>query len=129
MLDTEIEDGPAEGIITSQGNANAYTALYEDVSQYQNMEEGNILILSVKSWMYLAVDYPYGTYSAWLAGEKDSSIDRLQSYYELNPDKKPRYIYVPNDSKWDMPALLNRLSTYGYTYHSTAQGYMLESVG
>ena len=128
-LDTEITDGPAAGIITDMGKAQTYYDIYDDLSMYWNVNEDNLLILTEKTWTYLAADLPYGTFSAWLSGEKPNSIERLKDFYELNPAKKPRYIYVPNDSKWDMGWLITELMGFGYSYTQTSAGYAFEKIG
>ena len=128
-LDTEITDGPAAGIITDKAKAQTYYDIYDDLSIYWNVTEDNLLILTEKTWTYLAADLPYGTFSAWLSGEKPNSIQRLKDFYKLNPDKKPRYIFVPLDSKWDMGWLTNELMSWGYSYIQTNAGLAFEKVG
>ncbi len=93
---------------------------------YWGKEDDNLLVLSERTWIYLAADKPYGTFSAWLSGEKPNSLNRLKEFYKINPDKTPKYIYVPNDSKWDMGWLLAELNHMGYQYHTTNAGYALE---
>ena len=124
-LTTMIEEGPAAGLYTEQSKAKAYNDIYNDISRYWKMDDKNLLVLSERTWIYLAADKPYGTFSAWLSGEKPGSIDRLQSFYDINPDKVPQYIYVPEASKWDMNWLLGKLHSLGYTEERTAAGYAL----
>ena len=67
QLTTEISSGPAEGILTTDGNAQAYETVYADISDFMNRENGNILFLTPRTWTYLAMnDFGYATYSAWL---------------------------------------------------------------
>ena len=126
-LTTDIEEGPAAGLITSAENARVYNEIYADLSYYWDKDEGNLLILTERSWTYLAADMPYGTFSAWLSGENPNSIKRLQNYWNLNPDKVPRYIYVPMNSKWNMNELLSQLGSMGYDHKRLHAGYVLES--
>ena len=125
-LNVELTDGPAAGIITEKTKANQYNTIYNDIIQYYGMEEDNLLVLSEKCWIYLAADMPYGSFSAWLSGEKPNSINRLLDYYELNPEKKPRYIYVPDDSKWDITWLTGYLTSRGFTDSKSPAGHMFE---
>lgn len=124
-LTTEITEGPAAGIITTEYNVNTYNNILSDLRIYEDVDGERILLLTEKTWTYLAVDLPYGSYSAWLAGEKQSTIDRLKDFYELNPDLIPKYVYIPIDSKWDMTSLLTQMSEMGYTYDKTPFGYSL----
>jgi hypothetical protein len=70
---------------------------------------------------------PYGTFSAWLTGTNAASLQRLSEFYELNPEKVPRYIYVPHDSEWDMTWLNSYLGSKGYSSVQTAAGYAFEN--
>ena len=128
-LDTEIVDGPAAGLVTTEENAVLYTQIYNDISRYCDYDDENLLILSERTWLYLAADKPYGTYSAWLSGEKPNTIERLRKFYDLNPDKKPQYIYVPKESKWNMSWLLPKLENMNYSMQETPMGYALEKIG
>lgn len=123
-LTARIEEGPASGILTNENNAYSYERLYEDISVYDNLPRENILIMSEKTWLYLATDdMPYGTYSAWLSGEKASTFTRLDEFYTLNPDKMPTYIYVPKDSKWEMEQIMSQAMQSGYSVNETPYSY------
>lgn len=134
FLDSAMSDlkytlsaGPAKGIITSQSYASAYESLYADMQYYKTKEKGNILFASERTWGYLVTEtMPYGAYSAWLSGEKDSTIVRLQQYYTVNPDKIPKYIYVPKEAKWDFSQIYAKAAQYGYTVTENNISYKLE---
>lgn len=99
-LTTQINNGPAKGIYTTSDKASTYHTLYADLQYYKGKNPDNILILSEKTWCYLNLNnFPYGALSAWLP-ENDSTLTRLESYYSVNPDKVPVYIYIPKDSDW-----------------------------
>lgn len=88
QLTQTIQNGPAKGIKTTPNNAQTYEQIYADISQYQNLEKGNILFLTQKTWTYLAAeDFPYGTLSAYVTGENQNSLARLRSYYSVNSKK------------------------------------------
>ncbi len=126
-LTTQITVGPAKGIYTTAENAYTYKQIYADLQAYTLKDPDNVLILSYKTWCYLALDnYPYGTYSAWLSGENEGSIERLETYYALNPEKIPTYIYIPKDSEWDLTNLEADAAEKGYSVNETEVGYMLE---
>lgn len=127
-LTEKIEEGPAAGIYTTPQNKDSYTTIYSDFKNaYENKPEGNILIMSDKTWLYLAAeDMPYGTFSAWLAGENPSTLARLDKYYTVNPDKTPKYIYVPKDSKWDFEQIKSQAVKLGYKEKESAHSYQFE---
>ena len=126
-LTSQIKQGPAKGIYTSLSNASKYDTLYNDIKSYKLKTKGNILFLTEKPWTYLSLDdFPYATFSAWIAGENPLSIERLKNYYLLNPDKKPIYIYIPKQSKWDLTKIHSEASIHGYSIEETDVGYKLE---
>lgn len=128
-LTSQITSGPAKGIVTTESNKLNYTDIYLDLQSYQNEEKGNILCLTGKAWTYLALnDYSYGTFSAWLSGETESTIDRLESFYAVNPDKKPKYIYIPKQSDWDFTNINDLSVAYGYSVQETSVSYKLEKI-
>lgn len=92
-LNYQITSGPAKGIYTSLDNYNTYESIYQDIQYYNYKPKDKILFLTSKTWCYLAADFPYGTLSAWISGEKPSSIERLKQYYAVNPENSPKYIY------------------------------------
>ena len=124
-LTSQIKHGVAKGILTSKGNCEQYENLYKDMQTYIANKKGNILFLAEKSWLYLdADDLDYGTFSAFISGEKPSSLERLQTYFEMNPDKTPDYVYVPKTAKWDMKQI-NMLATSKGYIKSTETGYSI----
>ena len=44
--------------------------------------------------MYLD-DFTCSSYSAWTSGLGKPTAERLKKYYELNPEKLPKYVYLP----------------------------------
>ena len=128
QLTAEIDKGPAKGIKASPGSASYQTWLLSWVEPYNYVEPGNILFMSTSTSPYLAVGngkFSYGTYSAWLSGENQTSFERLKSYFEINPDKTPKYIFLPKSSGWDKNYVLHELRSMGYTVQETDSAYMM----
>lgn len=122
-LTCRISAGPARGLYTSPANGQGYDRLYADLQDYRDRPRDNILLLTEKTWCYLTLeDFPYGTYSAWLSGINQGVVDteRLLLYYRLNPDKIPRYIYVPKGSSFDRDTLQMAAERYGYRFEESA---------
>lgn len=129
QLTSQISCGPAKDIITSAENCKAYEDIYNDLEYYDSKQRANMLSLTAKTWTYLALeDYPYGTLSAWITGENDSSLARLEDYYSVNPENKPVYIYIPKNSQWDFTTLYNQAAEKGYTVTENEVSYKLEAV-
>lgn len=128
-LTTKIKVGPAKGIYTTQKNAASYNSIYRDLQYYQNKKHDNMLVLSEKTWCYLALnDFSYGTFSAWISGEKDSSLDRLKDFYNVNPDKIPTYIYVPRTADWNFYRIINEATSNGYSLEENDISYKLTKI-
>lgn len=127
-LTAQIKNGPAKGIYTNVNNCNTYEQIYSDLQYYKNKQEDKILFLTSKTWCYLAVDFPYGTLSAWISGEKPSSVERLKTYYRVNYEEIPKYIYIPKDSEWDFTNIYNDAQLSGYSVEENDISYKLEKI-
>ena len=127
-LTAEIKQGPAAGIVTTDANLESYNNMYTDLVAFQMKEPGNILFMSFETWPYLAMnDFPYGTFSAWTGNEQgEGTLSRMRTYYEMNPEKTPKYIYIPKSAKWNVSTLLPELQSKGYTLTETNVSYQLE---
>lgn len=130
-LTTQIEKGPAKGIFTNAARAKKYKAIYNDLNSYKSKTPGNILSLSGETWIYPALDkFPYATYSAWIGDENivpvTSVISRLKEYYTVNPEKTPKYVYIPKDTKWETKNYIKELVAKGYKLKENTVSYQLE---
>ncbi len=127
-MTSQIQVGPAKGIYTSQYNCDEYESIYYDIAQYGgNQTPDNVLCLTNRTWCYLALnDYPYGTLSAWITGENSNSLQRLHTYYSVNPEKKPKYIYIPKASEWDFTNIYSEAENSGYRVNENGISYKLE---
>lgn len=126
-LTSKITAGPESGLYTTAANVENYNRLYNDLMMYKSKTPDNILCLTNTTWCYLALeDFGYGTFSSWLSGENDNTLLRLNEYYELNPDKIPRYIYIPKNSDWNIAGIVTQASAKGYTVSETSMSYQLE---
>ena len=127
-LTAKVEEGPLKGIYTTEANADHYKMVLKDLTVLRDMKEGNVLLIGFDTWGYLAVDMPYGTYSAWSGGESEHTLSRLASYYELNPEKIPAYIYLPKISAWTTDEILNLLQLKDYEVNQQRAGYILKKI-
>ena len=53
-----------------------------------------VLVISPEYWLYLELQKDVSVHASWLAGIDEHTVEMLDLYYELNPDKKPDAIYV-----------------------------------
>lgn len=126
-LTSKLIGGPADGILTTAANAVTYQSILADINaSYSDKQRENLLILSEKTWTYLAAeDMNYATFSAWISGENETSVARLQQYYSVNPAKKPKYIYIPKASSWDLSNIITQAAAKGYNVSETNASYQL----
>lgn len=127
-LTSQIESGPAKGIYTTEDKVSTYQTIYADLQYYRGKSPDNILILSEKTWCYLNMNnFQYGALSAWLP-ENDSTLIRLESYYAVNPDKVPVYIYIPKDSKLNLSSIISVAQSKGYELEENNVSYKLTRI-
>ena len=127
-LEYYIDKGPAKGTYTDEAKYSAYMTVLEDIEEYRNLE-GRIAFLTVYPWCYLYTDELYcGTYSAWLSGESDTTLDRLAAYWDMHPDMLPDYVYMPKLAYFNPDSFASLMLEYGYTVKETASGYHAEQV-
>lgn len=125
-LTEKITDGPAKGLYTNPSNHSIYEAINRDLDYYENVSNGDILMLTERTWCYLKVeDMPYGSFSAWISGENETALERLKLFYSVNPDKVPEYIYIPKASKLDTLTIANTAQQYGYQLLENEISYKL----
>jgi len=121
VLESELEQGPAKGIVTNECFKASYDGICEDMAEYKG-RDGNILVYSQQAWEYLIPDMPYATFSAWLSGLDEKTNERLALYYDMNPGKIPDHIYIPKASAF------GELNIPPEQIYSDAErcGYMIE---
>lgn len=95
-LVTKITNGPAKGLLTTEDSANIYNDILSDLSNIRNSGKGSILVTAKYPWIYLYTGMPYATYTAWFLIDKlPETLNRLSDYYDIHPNKRPDYIYIP----------------------------------
>ncbi len=98
-LDEQISrahTGSQKGIRMTPANLEYYNSLLEETALMKE-DPGiqKVLFLINNPCLYLDTDKEYGTYSSWMGWISEWTIDRLDRFYELNPDKVPDAVYIP----------------------------------
>lgn len=127
-LDYQLQEGPGRGIRTTRYKGTIYEDLNRELQYYKDKPQGKILILNERTWCYLAVDpMEYATFSAWISGEGQTALDRLDTYFHVDPDKVPDYIYLGKSSSFEDPeAILAAARAQGYALTETELSWYLE---
>lgn len=94
----KLTTGPLAGCYASEIDYKEYVNTIKDLNfiKSESDDYDPVLILSEKTWMYLYVDRPFATYTAW---HEFIRFDALKQYYEVNPEKKPKYIYISENNE------------------------------
>lgn len=90
---TEVDRGPYKGLYLQTESYDKNNAIMDDLDiiKERSNPDDYVFIVSEFSWMYLYIDRPFATYSAW---QPFLEADRLKFYYIDNPEKMPKYIYI-----------------------------------
>ena len=89
----KLEKGPYKGIYVTEDSFRKNNGIMNDLDaiKVRSSADDPVLIISEFSWMYLYIDRPFATYSAWQPFLEE---ERLKVYYDINPQKRPKYIYI-----------------------------------
>ena len=89
-----VEHGPLKGIRTTNRINRIYEDILSDLDIIKSQTEGRVYVTQLVSYLYLYMELPIGSYYPWYVdGESET---RQLRYWELHPDKRPEYIYVPD---------------------------------
>ncbi|MPN19402.1 hypothetical protein SDC9_166771 [bioreactor metagenome] len=97
-LDIKLTCGPEKGLITTKRKADIYYGILSDLDILKNKEKKPLFVAENMPFCYLYLNMPFATYSTWYIGvtwDMDMVNKRFDAYYELHPDKIPKYYYVP----------------------------------
>lgn len=96
-MTTCVDTGCYAGALSSKDIYNEIDNYKADYDQCQFTKDDKVLILSARTWLTLENPGVTAQYSAWLSGIGESTIERLNEYYKLNPERKPDYVYICKD--------------------------------
>ena len=88
-----VPAGPLKGIKTTARVCGIYEDILSDLDVIKADTKGPVYVTGLCCYDYLYLELPVGSYSTWYV-EEDSQT-RQTRYWELHPEKRPEYIYVP----------------------------------
>ena len=112
-----LREGPEAGLLVSEKKAELYEPRFRELQRLNSREK--LLFLSENTWFYLCGDWENAAFSAWLSGVNEVSVDKLMSYYRVNPDKVPDLIYVENPG--DLGYAQPLMTEYGFRVVQTTE--------
>lgn len=86
-------EGPFSHIYMTKEQYNSYSNILSDlelIKQYNTNKEP-VLVISYQNWIHMYTDAPFALYTTW---RDPNNNEELSDYYKINPNKKPRYIYI-----------------------------------
>lgn len=121
-LTFKITDGVEKGIYTTESKHDLYYEKLDHLDQLSDYSDKNVLYLSEYTWYYLQNENQLSTYSAWLSGINSHSIDRLETYYQINPHKLPDAVFADEQNE-ECAILFSQ--RFQYTCQKINGGYLL----
>lgn len=127
-----VKDGPLAGMLLGESRNDKYEKILNDLETIKNHsnKESPVLIISYENWMYLCIDRPFATYTAWNQVRVDTKS--LSAYYAQNSDRIPKYIYIPHmevtrDAEYDHieDILLSTAELFEFTSEELSAGILL----
>lgn len=116
------ESGPERGILMTPAKYERYSTMEKDVKLLRAREEiRSILFLSTDTYLYLSAEKDMASFSAWLSGVNEGSVERLETYFDLVPEKVPDGIYLEPEYVQYAEPFLSR----GYRQEVLASGAYL----
>lgn len=92
-----VSFGIDNGIFVSKEKYDIYTNYYYELESIPNNENINVLFVSDKTYLYLMGKWRNSCYSAWPYVYSGNYSSRLLSYYEINSNKLPEFIFVDSE--------------------------------
>lgn len=122
-----LKEGPEAGLLVTAQKAEAYEASLEDIRRLKEEGFRRMLFLSEDTWDYLMGDFEICSYSAWLSGINETTLLRLQAYYQMHEEKMPDAVYAKLEDR-DIALKLSEMLHY-QVERITDQGILLVRQG
>lgn len=103
-----IKDGINKGLIVTERKLNYYNNCMTNIKALDAYDSDKVLFLSDNTWYYLAAQTQLCTYSAWMSGVNEHSLNRLEEYYRISPEKLPDIVYADIENKEMMLSFCER---------------------
>ena len=117
-----IVSGTHRGLVVEPYRVGQFAASEKVMQELERRAAGGpALPLTEETWMFMG-DYRSGAYSAWLSGVTDTTLDRLEAYYALNPEKLPAAAWTASENAAYAGQFCAR---FGYTAEETPDGIFL----
>lgn len=118
-------DGPFAGIYMTSQQHEEYNDILDDIETIKQYNKDNepVLVITYNNWIHMCIDAPLAIYTTW---RNTGNNDELQLYYQVNPERKPRYIYI--DYSDDKLQINRDLANYNMELLSELFGFSVEEL-
>lgn len=117
-----IAEGTHRGLVVEPYRVGQLASSERVMQELERRAAGEpVLPLTVETWVFMG-DYRNGAYSAWLSGVDDVTLDRLEAYFALNPEKLPAAAWTASENAGFAGRFCTR---FGYTAEETPGGIFL----
>ena len=123
----KITYGVQEGIYVTPYRLNDYNRVYSILEEMKKYGGETAVFLTEDPRFYLYGEYKVGAFSAWMSDITDRTIERLEAYYEANPEKIPDVGYIEVWENYEyMEAIAERFKAkYGFEWEHVGNGVAL----
>lgn len=90
----QISEGVQKGLYVTPEYKEGYTWDLEMLKTVDSFHGEQVLYLTETTWYYLQGQGKNAAYSAWLSGVSQYTLDQLEAYYAINPQKLPDVVYT-----------------------------------
>ena len=122
-----ISEGVQSGIYVSKEKFTEYNEMYSRIAELNKYNKKSVVFITMDTRYYLYGEYEIGAFSSWLGGVNPIIIERLETYYELNPENLPEmgYIEIQEDNEYAIEIAERFKNLYGYEWEYAADGIVL----
>ena len=122
QMRARIDTGAYRGVYTTDLNRDSIQNITDEFYDAGLVDKDNVLIFSRYTCLSLEQRGQTAQYSAWLSGLNEATVERLKQYYDLNPERFPKYAFLVKQD-WEKPddgiRILNSLWADGSTVEIT----------
>lgn len=102
QMRARIDTGAYRGVYTTEPNRDSIQNVTDEFYDASLADKDNVLIFSRYTCLSLEQRGRTAQYSAWLSGLNEGTVKRLKQYYDLNPERFPKYAFLVKQD-WEKP--------------------------
>ncbi len=126
MLYAKVEQGPCKGLMFYEDEHYDHNVFYRQTRPARDAEGNTVVYYSFTPWMYVADEKESASFSGWMSfGSPDVLLERMELYWEINPEKVADVVYVDKSADGWEEALV-ALNPNNYPVTDLGNAYLIE---